>query len=664
MYVSADADAGGDGSLTAPFSSIRDAQAKVRSLKNNGEFPAEGVEVVLRGGNYELTEKISLTAADSGTETGKVVYKSFEGEKAVLSGTKVIPLSNFTVSTDERIPSTSLGKVYSISLANETNLPFGNYAVKGHSSYYLGLAGIKISGNTMPTVLFDGEAMTNARYPNNGYITVNTVTECGDVVRDWFDNNDKLIPDMVQLPVTPMRFTVNEDAGRITRWSNATEAWLHGYWYWDWSDQTTSVKSIDKQSKTITTDHPSAYGVKAGQKFYIYNLLEELDTPGEWFCDSETKEFFIYPPAGKTTGNVQISRSVGDAVVSVSGAENIIFENIEINGSGKKGFDIRNSQNVIISDCTVKNVAEIGISVTEGKNVKVSGNTVKYTGTTGISVVAGDYNTLEPVGHLVENNDISNYGTIVKTYVGGIYLTGVGLTAKGNTIYNGSHYGIGTGGNDNLIENNEIYNVLQEADDMGAIYAGGSMVRRGNVFKGNIIHDCNTSSDTGSGIYGIYFDDQLCGQLVTDNIIYNIGGTGVFINGGRNNTVTNNIFSNLTNYGVSINAAGRATNWGSENNFENRLGLNSVDYTNAPYTKYANLADILSDDPMNPKYNIIRDNKYYGTKTTTNGAEETEVKGEIFINALKAYGSTMTLEDIYAINTIEAGTVLDTAYRP
>lgn len=35
-----------------------------------------------------------------------------------------------------------------------------------------------------------------------------------------------------------------------------------------------------------------------GNRFYVENLLEELDQPGEWCFDSETNKLYFWPPEG------------------------------------------------------------------------------------------------------------------------------------------------------------------------------------------------------------------------------------------------------------------------------------------------------------------------------------------------------------------------------
>lgn len=643
----------GNGTYQRPFSSISEATAAISTLNENSMYPDDGVTIRLRGGSYELTDSILLASAHSGTKTAPVKIEAYEDEKVVLTASKSFSLSEFNIAEDERIDESLNGKIYSIDLTGREIEGLGNYGVTGHSKTYLDSFDIiEDNGYSLPVIINNNEQMTNARYPNEGYMTVGKVIQNSDIIRNWM--SDKIgTSDYIEEadrnnPPKNMIFEISESE-KLSEWKNASDAWLFGYWYYDWSDQTTPIKNINLSNNTIETKYPSAYGVRKDQRFYIYNLLEELDTPGEWYYDKDLCKLYVYPNDTSENSTISITYPKSE-VIKIENAKNIIIDGIEISGSGGKGIDIFNSNNISIKNCKIQNISNIGVNVVGGSNVLIYGNKVSKTGLKGISVSGGDYQTLTSCGHIVENNEISDFGRTVKTYESGITVGGVGITVRNNLIYNGPHAGMIVGGNDCVIENNEIHSVLKEAADMGAIYAGRSMVRRGNKFIGNIIHDCETTSSAGHGITAIYFDDQLCGQTVEDNIIYNFDGVGVFINGGRDNNVLRNTFSNLTGNAISLNCAGRAKNWESEVNFEERLGLTSVPYQSEAYSKYPHLSDILSDEPMTPKYNVVKENKYYN------------VNNEIGINMLTQYGSDMTMEEFLSKNTIEYGEKLSGPY--
>src|SRR5690606_38740280 len=98
-------------------------------------------------------------------------------------------------------------------------------------------------------------------------------------------------------------------------------------------------------------------------------------------------------------------------------------------------------------------------------------------------------------------------------------------------------------GNDHIIGYNEIARSGQESDDCGAFYMGRNPSERGNVIRYNYWH--NTGSARGHGSCAVYFDDGTSGQHVYGNIFYKAAGGGfgaVFIHGGHDNVVENNVF--------------------------------------------------------------------------------------------------------------------------
>jgi hypothetical protein len=92
LHVSPQGDDGNPGTLDKPFKTLERARDAVRTLRerNQGQAPAGGVTVWLRGGRYELRETFVLGPEDSGQEGRPVVYRAYEGECPVLSGGRVI----------------------------------------------------------------------------------------------------------------------------------------------------------------------------------------------------------------------------------------------------------------------------------------------------------------------------------------------------------------------------------------------------------------------------------------------------------------------------------------------------------------------------------------------------------------------------------------------
>ena len=66
-----------------------------------------------------------------------------------------------------------------------------------------------------------------------------------------------------------------------SRWVNEKDVWLHGFWYFEWSDSCEKVETIDTTRRVITLAAPcNSRRFRQGQWYYALNLLSELDAPG------------------------------------------------------------------------------------------------------------------------------------------------------------------------------------------------------------------------------------------------------------------------------------------------------------------------------------------------------------------------------------------------
>ena len=86
LYVSADAEEGGDGSAEKPFSTITAARDGIRSIKQGEGLPDGGITVLISGGIYRIAEPIELLAEDSGEEGKQITYKALDGAEVVIDG--------------------------------------------------------------------------------------------------------------------------------------------------------------------------------------------------------------------------------------------------------------------------------------------------------------------------------------------------------------------------------------------------------------------------------------------------------------------------------------------------------------------------------------------------------------------------------------------------
>jgi hypothetical protein len=219
----------------------------------------------------------------------------------------------------------------------------------------------------------------------------------------------------------------------------------------------------------------------------------------------------------------------------------------------------------------------------------------------------GQRATLVPAGHNAENNHVHHYARRARTYKSAISVQGVGNRIAHNLIHDGPHMALSAGGNDHVVEYNEIHNVVEESGDAGAYYVGRDWTQRGNILRFNYWHEILGA--TGYGGMTIYLDDQHCGHLIHGNLFEHCS-QAVFIGGGDDNVVTNNVFigcwkaAHLDNRGMGWQK--KATD---DPKGELRTRLRAMPYTNELWrTRYPPLSNLLEDEPNIPKRNVFARN--------------------------------------------------------
>ncbi|MBQ8587947.1 MAG: hypothetical protein IJ454_00995, partial [Clostridia bacterium] len=324
----------GDGTINSPFGTLVEARDYIRSLKNSGAYPQNGVVVYLREGMYTITEPFVLDEQDSGTATAPVVYRSYLDEQVILIGGTQFDMGESSAVIDAdilaRLPKESSASVRQIDLKTKGITDYGALNVFGMGKSYFSHADVEHPSDPAPELFFDNDAMTLARYPNEGWVYTNEVLDPGDDVEFWWDSNKTksqyVPPEDRVYPPRPSIFTVSDVVReRMANWEKADDVWIFGYFKEDWSDVSLPIAKIESESATITTDLPSPKKMEANRHFYFYNLLEELDAPGEYYLDRNSGILYFYPPKQSGTLCLGLTKT---AFVEIDGASNISFKGI------------------------------------------------------------------------------------------------------------------------------------------------------------------------------------------------------------------------------------------------------------------------------------------------------------------------------------------------
>lgn len=605
------------GTVDAPLATLERAGARICELRD-----CNSVIITLRGGVYPRDASFDI----KGGLDVPLLIRSFPGETAVLVGGMTVPLNKFTPVQDEtvlqRIPADARSRIVQLDLNNFSTKGLARMPLSGHSMQFLAKATRYKTGPQGTELFFNGQRQTLARWPNEGYAETGKVIEKGDIIRGWMgDAKDGKALDAVYVPQEerpdpPAGFCFQFDNPRLARWKTAGRFMMFGFWYYDWSDQTVQVQSIDLENKTIRSVQPGAYGVKSGQRFYVYDLLEELDVPGEWYIDHEQKILYIYPPTADPDAVVELSM-LEDPIIRIRNGSFVTLRDLSIRSTRGCGILVEGGQSVTIDRCTVSNTGGNGINVRGGRGHRIVNCEISNVGAGGIEISGGNRDTLESSGHVVSNNWIHNFSVIRRTYTPGIAVNGVGIHVAHNEISHAPHFGIRFSGNNHLIEYNYLHDLLWESNDAGAIYSGRSWMSDGTVIRYNLLRDITGfAGDPHLKAKGIYLDDGISGITVHGNIFENVA-EGFFINGGRANTVTGNLFINCGHMARATDLSEAYKGWAkmSWRTLNQEMEREKARWSSEPWqSRFSRLSTLLQDEPQFPKNNRIYSNVCYRTE--------------------------------------------------
>ncbi len=541
LYVAPDGNDEAAGTIDAPLASMDGARLKLREIKANGAIGKKGAVVYFREGSYSVTKGMVFSGEDSGTADAPIVYRSYPGEKATfVAGAAMNPKDFYQVTDksilDRIVDEGARSQIVAINLRQQGLNDVGEVYLDGAYSYISPLP----SAPAAKTVEFfvDGSIMTNARYPNEGYMHVEKV------LKDEYNSRGDI--DDPGLGDPTIGIEVQLDDLRYLNWSKAEDGVIFGFWYYDWADQSMIIDNINVGAKTLTTDRASLYGVTPGQRCFAYNLLEEIDIPGEYYIDRKNGVLYLYPtkPINEIQ-DVNISL-LEEYVVQTNGdASHIEFKDMKFTAMRKGAFYLDNCKDIKVIGCEIEYTADYAVRAANGAKDCIIKSCYVHDVNGGITLQSGWFDKLEAGNNVAENNHVERYSRLSKTYTAGVGVGRVGNIARYNEIHDAPHLAVSFSGQDQRVEYNEIYDVVQEADDAAAVYGGQTWVGRGLQFRYNYVHDVKSKSGQGVGRAAIYLDGGQCDVTMMGNVVENIEGSGFWINGGQDNNVYNNIAINV-----------------------------------------------------------------------------------------------------------------------
>ena len=561
-----------DGPLATP-AAARDA---VRRLRADGGQPRE---VVIHAGRYELSAPLRLTAEDGGTAERPMIWRA--RGRVVLSGgrriAELVPVADEAVLA--RLPEAARGQVLQADLAAVGLADAGTFAG---------------AGNRLEVFHAD-RPLPIARWPDDGFTTI------GDLLGDRPMTDGGLPGNAVGKFTT----AAADAAARLPAWRDEADGWLAGYFFWDWSDSRQRIMAVDPAANAIELEPPHTT-YRAGQRFYAFNMLCELDRPGEWCIDRERGRLFIWPPAGERGVTV----TALPHLVEIDGASHVELRGLLFEGTRTSLVTITGGTGVTVGGCRLRNAGGWGVAIEGGAGHAVRGCDIHEVGEGGVMLSGGDRPTLAAAGHVAENNHIHHYARLQRTYRPAVEVKGVGNRVLHNHIHHAPHNGILLNGNDHLIEGNRIHHVCQETGDAGAFYMGRDWTMRGTVVRHNSFADLEGPGRLGA--MGVYLDDCASGITVVGNVFVR-ACRAVLIGGGRDNLVENNLFIEGE---PAVEVDARGLGWFAVTVVPGgwmRQRLDEMPWRTPAWTgRYPGLATLLDEQPEAPRRNVVRRNVSVG----------------------------------------------------
>ncbi len=423
----------------------------------------------------------------------------------------------------------------SVNFSGETlnNLYLGHYGEQGDTLPIIS-GSIEISGWTLwengiyeatvaediSELYADNQLMTLARYPNNGWLTIDNIGS-GYIINYQLANH----PD---------------DADNYWRGANMR------FRAWSWWYETRYINTYDAGGKIYT----SVESKKTRWKFYLDNKLEELDSIGEWFYDNGTKKVYFKPPAGVNPNDLLMEGTVRSSGFNIS---NTVIEGVWFRHQNDYGLNITGTSEV-------RHCAFTGIGSDNG------GAALKATWSVSEAMITDNHfqdnlnngiswneNPSNGTSSLIQDNTFINTGSIPGKGGSGVWhacavliVNAQDMHIQYNYIDHCGYAGILLGSDGNFAEYNIIKRAMSTLNDGGGIYTNCNK----STIRHNIILDTEGDlessgpwSNLGHGIWPEFLSD-FRENVIENNIVANSGGYGLFLPNNFDCLVRGNIFYN------------------------------------------------------------------------------------------------------------------------
>ena len=558
-------------------------------------------------GEYYLKQGIAFDAKHGGTAGQPLVVQGTEPGKTRLSGSQVV--GNFQpISADEAKPLISAEAKKHVLVADLKSQGFSPLEQMPEQHHAHG----------REEVVFGDLPMQSARWPNAEFVEFSEVIDSGaSGVTHWVDRT----------VYRPGSFRFPGD--RAKQWDFNRGVWLHGFWCYEWNDEVLKAASYNPTSGELRLAAKHTYGIgspwdkNSKHPFYAIHVFEELDQPGEYYLDRHNNRLYFWAPSDVTKTPVRLTLCA-KPLIQANGTANLVVRDLTIENGRGEGVVMNNCQNCSVENCLVRNMGQSGINL-NGSHLAAVRCEVTQIASYGIRVYGGDRKTLTRGECAIEKCHVHHVGRL--DWVGGrcAIIDGCGNRMANNLFHDGPTGAVCYGGNEHLLELNEVHTMCIHYADVGVFYTGRDWASQGNLLRWNYIHDIPIKG--GSGSQAIYLDDCDSGDTIVGNIVYRSGNRGVMLGGGRDNTFRGNIFIDMP---IGIHVDGRGPHgivFNRPDSWNLLAKCEEIGYLSPIWKqRYPRLAKTMAENPLQPMGNSMHENIMIGCKKPFDLMKEVDEK--------------------------------------